>query len=89
MTFHQPIPLTNEELCKQYANPFELINTAIERAYHMLDKDRHCMVPTMVQNRAYQVLLEMREGIDPIATYVEEKREEYPREKMIVIDDEV
>lgn len=88
MKNHTQTPLTNEELSKQHPNPFELINTAIERAHHMLDRDRHCMVPTMVQNRAYQVLLEMREGIDAIAEYVEVAREEAPRERSFVPEEE-
>jgi len=76
MKHHEPAPLTNEKLSKEHTNPFELINTAIERAHHMLDRDRNCMVPTLVQNRAYQVLLEMRSGINAIEEWVEEEPQE-------------
>lgn len=68
MSYHHH--LTNEKLSKEFANSFELVNAAIERGREMLAVDRPCLVPTKVQNRAFQVLLEIERGVEkPSANY--------------------
>lgn len=62
MSYHHH--LTNEKLSKKFANSFELVNAAIKRAREMLAVDRPCLVHTKIQNRAFQVLLEIESGIE-------------------------
>jgi hypothetical protein len=62
MSYHHH--LTNEKLSRKFANSFELVNAAIKRGREMLAVDRPCLVHTKIQNRAFQVLLEIESGIE-------------------------
>lgn len=56
--------LTTENLKKEFKNPFRLVNYAIDLAKDMIRSDRPCRVHTPIQNRAYQILLEIAEKKD-------------------------
>ena len=56
--------LTTEYLKKNAKSSFDLVNYSIELAKDMMATDRYCRVPTQIQNRAYQVLLEIGEHKD-------------------------
>lgn len=59
--------LTSEHLRKAFNSSFELVNYAIEQAKDMIKSDRACRVSTPIQNRAYQILLEIGEHKDQAA----------------------
>lgn len=56
--------LTTEYLKKNAKSAFDLVNYSIALAKDMMLTDRHCRVPTHVQNRAYQILLEIGQHKD-------------------------
>lgn len=56
--------LTTEYLKTNTKSPFDLVNYAIQLAKDMMLSDRSCRVHTGIQNRAYQVLLEIGEHKD-------------------------
>lgn len=56
--------LTTEYLKKNAKSAFDLVNYSIELAKDMMISDRPCRVPTSIQNRAYQVLLEIGQHKD-------------------------
>jgi hypothetical protein len=56
--------LTTEYLKKNSKSSFDLVNYSIHLAKDMMSADRSCRVPTLIQNRAYQVLLEIGEHKD-------------------------
>jgi hypothetical protein len=56
--------LTTEHLKRRFSCPFDLVNYSIGLARDMILADRPCRVHTSVNNRAYQVLLEIGEGKD-------------------------
>lgn len=56
--------LTTEYLKKDFNSSFELVNYAISLAKDMIISDRGCRVNTPIQNRAYQILLEIAEKKD-------------------------
>lgn len=51
--------LTTEHLKANAKSSFDLVNYSIQLAKDMMATDRSCRVPTTVQNRAYQTLLEI------------------------------
>lgn len=56
--------LTHEKVGKKFNSSFELVNYAIKLAKNMIQTGRGCRVDTPIQNRAYQVLLEIAENKD-------------------------
>jgi hypothetical protein len=56
--------LTNEHLKKQFTSSFELVNYAISQAKDMIKSDRPCRVSTPINNRAFQILLEIGDNKD-------------------------
>ncbi len=56
--------LTTAHLKKNYKNTFDLVNYAIALSKDMITSDRMCRVPTGIDNRSYQVLLEIGEHVD-------------------------
>lgn len=67
--------LTNESIKKEFKSPFDLINYAIKLAKDMIRTDRACRVATPIQNRAYQVLLEIYEKKDFLTHYEDEEED--------------
>ncbi len=65
--------LTTEYLKKNSKSAFDLVNYSIELARDMMLSDRSCRVPTQVQNRAYQVLLEIGQHKDYLSPRAEER----------------
>lgn len=63
--------LTNEELRDRFSNQFELVNYAIGLAENMIYSGRDSRVKTDVQNRAYQILEEVKAGVDKLDDIVE------------------
>ena len=55
---------TNEELRDKFNNQFELVNYAIGLAENMIYSGRDTRIKTDVQNRAYQILEEIKAGVD-------------------------
>jgi hypothetical protein len=71
--------LTNQHLSTKFTNSFELVNYAIRLAKNMIQSERPCRIPTPVQNRAFQILLEIAEGkdlFDDISALPEKKASE-------------
>jgi hypothetical protein len=56
--------LTNEHLKKQFISSFELVNYAISQAKDMIKSDRPCRVSTPINNKAFQILLEIGDNKD-------------------------
>ncbi|MCX6994629.1 MAG: hypothetical protein NTY13_02175 [Chlamydiae bacterium] len=65
--------LTTEYLKKNSKSAFDFVNYCIELARDMMLSDRSCRVPTKVQNRAYQILLEVGQHKDYLSPRAEEK----------------
>lgn len=70
---------TNELFGKRFSNTFELVNYAIRLAKNMLSTGRACRIMTPIQNRAYEVLIEIKDNkdlfdevIEPATSFPEE-----------------
>ncbi|MDR3625162.1 MAG: hypothetical protein P4L16_08525 [Chlamydiales bacterium] len=68
--------LTNEHIKLNFKSSFDLVNYAIKLAKDMIQTDRGCRVATPIQNRAYQVLLEIYEKKDFLTNYEDEDDDE-------------
>ncbi len=71
--------LTNEKITKSSENLFDFVNYAIQLAKTLIDSGRECRVLTEVHNPAYEVLLEISEGVDSL----ESKETDVQREELI------
>ena len=58
--------LTSEHVKKRFVSSFDLVKYAIRLARNMIQSDRATRVDTPIQNKAYQLLLEISEGKDEL-----------------------
>jgi hypothetical protein len=58
--------LTNEELGKEHANLFDLVNYAISLADNMIKSGREPRVKSDIMNRSHLILEEIKKGVDKL-----------------------
>lgn len=70
--------LTTEKVKKRFNSAFELVNYSIKLAQEMIHSGRGCRVDTPVNNRAFQVLLEISDNKDflPVSSIDEEDEQD-------------
>jgi len=74
MDKREKIYLTNEHVSKRFSSSFQLVTYAIKLAKNMIQTGRSCRTHTIIQNKAFQILLEIGDGTDKFDTvWVEEE----------------
>jgi hypothetical protein len=68
MVKEQRTPLTNEELCGLFPNPFELVNHAINLAKRLIKSGHTIQSHPDMYNQASEILLVIVEQRDPLAS---------------------
>jgi len=73
--------LTSERIRKRFKSPFDLVNYSIKLAKDMIHTGRGCRVDTPINNKAYQILLEIAEDKDKFSDAYKEKEKHLDAEQ--------